>query len=141
MLFRIFSYEVYIFIHGEYYISMIFIPRWLVSNWPCVIPVFYPVIKFDKILTVSRFITHGPHNDAGLIFISFHHSLTPVDPLGLPGRIIGNVTITVLMEPHSMGFNIGFINHIKSVLTTQLVPSLLVGIMGCPNRIYIVLFH
>ena len=108
-----------------------------------------PSGRFHK-WTCPRLISQRPHNNTGAVFIDndipfisvqnrfrkhfhFHcngHSLHVIQFLIFPQKLHA-----------SMGFQITFANHIKSIPVTKLCKPGSIGIMACANCIHIMLFH
>ena len=83
---------------------------------PILLGIFYPFISCLKIRPVTGFITQRPDDNGGMVFIPLHHTFGPVQKSQLPIDLVGQSLIG--MVAHTMGFNIGFIHNIKSVLIT-----------------------
>ncbi|CSA92491.1 Uncharacterised protein [Vibrio cholerae] len=101
------------------------------------VALFRPLIHGVMIGTNPRFIAERPNDHTRVVFIALHHANHALQ-IGIhPLWIIGKSAHRKL----AVGFEIGLIHHIQTVLITQFVPTRMIGVMGGTHRIEIMLFH
>ena len=99
----------------------------------------------QNILPCIGFITAGPNQNRGMVFIPLQHGTCPVHNRLLPFRqrsryIPGRFPCTQLL-PGAMTLQIRLINQIDSIFITQFIPAALIRIMGSSHCIDIILFQ
>ena len=72
-------------------------------------------------------------------FCLYYHALDSIQMHGLKFWFISRCVFFFIMK--TMGFNIGLINYIYTILVAQLIPEGIVGVMRCTCSIDIIGFH
>src|SRR5680860_170277 len=102
------------------------------------IPIFNPMVVFYKVNAVPGLIPHRPNNHRRMVFVPFHH---PIYSVMMHFSKFGFISWRfIFIIPKTMAFNVGFINYIDAIFITKLIPVRIIGIMGSPYSIYIIIF-
>ena len=84
---------------------------------------------------ITRLIAQRPADDTGVVFVPFDHVAHAIHKVIFPNRVFRQPI------PNTVGFDIGFVQHIEAVLVTEFVPAGLVGIVGGAHGVEVKLFH
>ena len=89
------------------------------------------------------FVAERPDQDARMVVVAAHHAVDTVDARALPMRLAsrdgGLLGEDVTGQaPAAMGFEVGLVDQVDAVLVAQLVPALLVRIVGGPDGVEVV---
>ncbi len=98
---------------------------------------FHPAIERIVRAAVSRLIAQRPDDNAAVIAIALHHTRHALAKGGEPARIVRQTAHWL----HAVGFNIGFIDHIKAVAVAQAIPEGMVRIVRAAHRVKVMLLH
>jgi len=106
---------------------------------------FQPFITLPEIVTVTCFISHGPHDHGRIVLmyliVPFHPVYIGFFPYGLVHNMLLIVIAPLLCSSKGMGLNICLSNYIESIPVTKGIKVGIHRIMGGPDRIDIKLFH
>ena len=84
---------------------------------------------------MTRLIPQRPNNDAGVVFVSLDHLRKARHVSAGPERVARKPS----HREHTVGFDVGFIYHIKPVFITKLIPTRVIWIMSGTHSIEVVL--
>ena len=93
------------------------------------------------------FISAGPDQDGRMVLVPLITALDPVQQHVLPFNMVAGqdfrpvLKAALIQGPAAVGFHIVLGDHIDAVLIADPVQGASVGIMGGPDRVYIILFH
>src|SRR5207248_3580707 len=91
-----------------------------------------------EVRAVAGLVTERPDDDAGMIFVALDHANGAVQVSVRPLRSSGETSFS---ETHAMAFDVGFVDEIKPIAITQIVPGRLIWIMRATHGIDIELLH
>ena len=97
-------------IHGRFDICNIIVS--LVMYRAFLISFLNGIAACFEVHTGARFVSEGPDNDRGMVFIPLHHADHPVHMGFLPVHIMPQRGRFI---SHAMRFNVGFVNYINAV--------------------------
>ena len=86
---------------------------------------------------IARLVTQRPDNNAWVIEVARHHSTHPLFKGGLPLRVFGER----IHRSHTVGFDIGLIDHIKTESVAELIKANLMRVVRAAHCIEVVLLH
>ena len=104
--------------------------------------------RFEVCVTViltfvsAGFVPKRPHQNRRIVFVAFIHPMNAIPVMLFPFQMIADFVYVVNRpEVTAVGFDIRFVNHIKTKLGAELNQQRVGRIMRRPDAVYIVAFH
>lgn len=95
----------------------------------------YPTTHCVMVGTVTAFITEGPHNDTGVVFVAVNEADGSVQ------KGVGITFVSADLMDMIVGLHVGFVDEVDAVFVAQIIPHWVVGIMCGTNGVNVEFFH
>ena len=92
----------------------------------------------DEIVAVTGLISEGPHEDGSVVTVVEGIVGVPFNDWGFP---LGEASKTLLLVTHSVSFYIRLGDYVDAVFVAQVIPGMVVRIVGGPDCVDIVFLH
>ena len=99
----------------------------------------YPPAGRHEIDSRSALVAERPGYDAWVVLVPFEHPFSPVQEGSLPFRPVCQASVRFITHP--VALNVGFVDHIEAVLVAEFVPPWIIGVVGRPYCVDVVLLH
>ncbi len=97
------------------------------------------LVRGCEVGAVTGLVAHGPDDDRGMVLVPLDHARAAVEDGRLPDRVVGDAVPRVGSEP--VGLEVGLVDEVEAVPVAEVVPLGIVGIVGRPHRVDVVLLH
>ena len=113
---------------------------------------FGPLQSFFEGAAIGTFVTHGPDQNAGTVFVPQNQTASTVkgglNEVGIVGdhlvpalKLILAAVVCVVDFRGAVTFVIGLIDDIETILVTELIENRRIGIVAGTNSIHVMLLH
>ena len=131
--------------------SVALIMNTFVMQKACIVKTLNPLGGFCKIMSVTAFVSHGPHNYTWTVDVTCNTDFFAVKNALVKKRITCRKSNAGIVRPVPVGsaiyansavhFKVCFVYYIKSVAVAELVKNRSIRVMRSSDCIYIVLLH
>ena len=126
-------------IHGTDDVGMRFFAGLFVVDGPGHIAPVNPTTRRLEIDPVTGLIAQGPDDDRGMVLVPLYHPLGSVQVRLLPERLVAQGLVGTVAD--AVGLDVGLVDHIETILITQLIPAGHIGIVTGTHGVDVVTFH
>ena len=95
----------------------------------------------DGVDAVAGLVADGPHHDRRVIFIAFQHVGHAVEVGLFPGRKTSKRLLGSGAPASAVGFEVGFVDHVKTEFVAELVEAWVVRVVRTANGVHVEALH
>ena len=110
----------------------------LILHGAALVAVLHPLVGFLKYIAVACLVAERPHDNARVILVALHQTLSAVHvssvPLGIEGNVFAAVAKTVRLD-------VGLINHVEAIFVAHFIEIGGLRIVAGANGVHIGTLH
>ena len=109
----------------------------LIVELPCSVKAHGGLLHAQEVAAVAGLVAETPHENAGVVPVSEHHSFHAVNNGLCPHRVVaGNA-----LAAHAVGFKVTFVHYPEAVFIAKIIKLRIVRIVACSYGVDVCPFH